>query len=180
MPPDGGYPGFTSEYSNNALSSNILIEDVLIRYWLVGIALSPSTQTGNGSEIIIRESVIDRCQYGIVTCQTQARSIDVVNTNIASVQTCLDGLTFGNREGPMPNSTNVQFGACKDILRFSNGGGDGKIVNMYGESIYRIGLWSGNFGTLTLIGCEINFTTEPETGVADAASILDSGSKITF
>lgn len=182
LPPDGGYPGFTSEYTanNNTLSSNVVIEHCVIRYFIVGIALSPSQATGNGSEINIDDVHIDRCQYGLITCQTQARAVNFTNGVIAQTQINTDGRTFGNQQGPFPLFQNIEFGYCKQILNYNNSGGDGKISNMYCESVWQIGHWSGNFFTLTFDKCEINFTTPPESGVGDPASILDSGTKVNF
>jgi hypothetical protein len=181
VPADGGYPGFTSEYtSGNNLSSNVTIEHCVIRYFIGGIVISPTTTTGNGSEIVIDDVHIDRCQYGLTTSQTQSRQVSFTNGVIAQTQINTDGRTFGNQNGPMPTFSNMEFGYCKQIFNFNNGGGDGKISNMYCESVWQLGNWSGNFFTLTFDKCEINFTTPPESGVGDPASILDSGTKINF
>lgn len=180
--PDGGYPGFTAQYAiGQGFSSNVIIEDCLFRYFPVGICFSPTTANGNGSEIAVQNVIIDRCRFGITTGNTQARDIQVIKSNIASVEVCMDGQTFGNQQGPMPISNNCQFGNCKDILRFGATLGDGKISNMYGESVYRIGRWDGPGAVLNLQNCEINFTTGPETGICDAASVLDANAgKINY
>jgi hypothetical protein len=181
VPADGGYPGFTSEYtSGNTLSSNVTIEHCVIRYFIGGIVISPTTATGNGSEIVIDDVHIDRCQYGLTTSQTQSRQVSFTNGVIAQTQINTDGRTFGNQNGPMPTFSNMEFGYCKQILNFNNGGGDGKISNMYCESVWQLGNWSGNFFTLTFDKCEINFTIPAESGVGDPASILDSGTKVNF
>lgn len=176
-PPDGGYPGFSSEYvgTTNAFSADILIANNVIRYFPVAICLSPTEATGNGSEITIREIHADRCTYGVTVSQTQARSIDLISCRMAAMKVNLDGITFGNQLGPMPQSVACQYGYCRDIFRFSNGGGSGKMTNIYAESVYRLGLWSGNFNPLLMTNCEIAFTTFAESGVQDAASVLDCG-----
>lgn len=182
IPPDGGYPGFTDEYTaaNNGFSSDIIIEDVICRYFIVGMVITPSGTTGNGAEVHISETLFDRCQYGLSTCQTQSRQINLIASGTVANQISMDGATFGTRLGVMPNSINCQFGYCKDILNFSAGRGGGKMINMYGESIYRLGTWSGFGDVLNFQNCEFNMTTFPESGVADAASILDAQSQINF
>jgi hypothetical protein len=171
-PTGGGYPGFSAQYSNShATSSAVIIENVVIRYFPVGIMVSPSGNNNNGAEITIRSCTIDRCEYGYAGGSTQSRDVDLVNTNISTVAACMDGLTFGGQSAPMPIVIGGQLSACKDMLRYSSAQGDGKIVGTYGESVYRIGKWTGNSGApLNFNNCEINFITSAETGLPDAAA----------
>ena len=182
-PTGGGYPGFSSQYSNShSLSSNILIENVIIRYFPVGIMVSPSGSGGNGSEITIKSSTVNRCRIGVASGGSQNRSINIADTYITGVAACLDGLSFGEQAGIIPSVIGGQLGTCKDILRFSSATADGKFVNTYSESVYRIGKWTGNFGsTLSFLNCEIRFTTSTETLLPDAASVLDApNNKVVF
>lgn len=175
-PSGGGYPGFSAQYSNShALSSQVVLERVVMRYFVVGSMISPSGANGNGAEITYRNCTFDRCEYGLSLGNTQSRSIEVVNCFFASNSACMDGLTFGGQQAPVPNVIGGQFGACKDIFRFSAGQGDFKITSIYCESVYRLGRFTGNNGaTINLTNCEIKFATSSETSLPDAASVLDA------
>jgi len=175
-PTGGGYPGFSSQYSNShALSSQIVLDRVVMRYFVVGVMISPSGVNGNGSELTYRNCTFDRCEYGMALGNTQSRSIEVVNCFFASNAACMDGITFGGQQAPVPNVVGGQFGACKDIFRFGAGQGDFKITSVYAESVYRLGRFTGNNGaTINLTNCEIKFCTSTETSLPDAASVLDA------
>ena len=182
-PTGGGYPGFSDQYSNtHATSSAVIIENVVIRYFPVGIMISPSGNNNNGAEVTVRSCTVDRCEYGVAGGSTQSRDVDLVNTNISTVAACMDGLTFGGQAAPMPIVIGGQLSACKDMLRYSSARGDGKIVGTYSESVYRIGKWTGNSGApLNFNNCEINLITSAETGLPDAASVLDAaGCTVVF
>ena len=175
-PTGGGYPGFSAQYSNShALSSQLVLERVVMRYFVVGVMISPSGANGNGAELTYRNCTFDRCEYGLALGNTQSRSIEVVNCFFGSNAACMDGLTFGGQQAPVPNVIGGQFGACKDIFRFGAGQGDFKITSVYAESVYRLGRFTGNNGTtINLTNCEIKFATSSETGLPDAASVLDA------
>lgn len=175
-PSGGGYPGFSGQYSNShALSSQVVLERVVMRYFVVGSMISPSGANGNGSELTYRNCTFDRCEYGLALGNTQSRSIEVINCFFASNAACMDGLTFGGQQAPVPNVIGGQFGQCKDIFRFGAGQGDFKITSIYSESVYRLGRFTGNNGaTINLTNCEIKFATSTETGLPDAASVLDA------
>lgn len=175
-PTGGGYPGFSGQYSNShALSSHVILDNVVIRYFPVGVMISPSGQNGNAAEITIQNCSIDRCEYGVATGNTQSRDVNLVNTNIGSVAACLDGTTFGGQLSPMPTVIGGQMSNFKDLLRYAATQGDAKFVGVYTEGAYRLGRWNGNSGaTLNFNNCEIKFITSTETSLPDAASVLDA------
>lgn len=174
-PADGGYPGFTSYYSTtHATSSNIKINDVVIRYFISGITVSPSGSGGNGAEISVEDCVVDRNMFGISTGSTQNRDVQVTNTVIGSSKYCMTGRRFGSQSGAMPIFSNGQMGLCKFLLDFNATIGGGKVSNTYCESVWAIGNWVGRGAPLSFTNVEIKFTTSSETGVGDSPCVLTS------
>lgn len=172
-PADGGYPGFTSQYSNShSTSSNIKISDVVIRYFISGVTISPSGSGGNGAEISVEDCVVDRNMFGIATGSGQNRDVQVTGTSVSLSKYAMVGSKFGAQIGTMPIFDNGQISSVKFIGEFNTTIGDCKISNMYGESIWAIGNWAGRGSALSFTNVEINFALDTETGVADAPSVL--------
>lgn len=182
-PSDGGYPGFSSQYSlTQGTTTHVDINNVVIRYFTVGIMISPSGVNGLGSEIKIDNVTINRCKTGVATGNTQSRSVDLINSKIAFVATGLNGITYGNQSAPIPRVIGGQFAFIKDILNAPASYGGGQFMGFYGESVYRIGSWTGLSGeVLNFTNCEIKLISNENSGTTTPASILDAvGSKIMF
>lgn len=174
-PADGGYPGFTSQYSNtHATSSNIKISDVVIRYFIGGITTSPSGFEGNGAEISIEDCVIDRNMFGICTGSSQNRDVQITGTSLSFCKYGMTGLKFGAQNGAMPIFSNGQISYAKAMLEYNATIGNGKIANTYSESLWSIGRWVGRGAPLSFTNTEIKFALDTETGVADAPCVLTS------
>jgi len=180
---DGGYPEFTAQYSlSQATSAQVNIENVVIRYFIVGIAVSPSGQNTNGSEIKIENAIIQSCRHGVITANTQARSVDLINCDIAFVATGIDATRYGNQAAPPPRIFGGQMTFLKDILYCPASYGGGQIIGLYTESVYRIGAWIGLSGeVLNFKDCEIRFVSNENSGTTSPASVLDAtGAKVVF
>lgn len=182
-PADGGYPGFASQYSlTQGTSTNLNFENVVIRFFTVGIMVSPSGVNALGSEIKIGNVTIARCRVGVATGGTQNRSVDMVDCKVAFVASGVDASSYGNQAAPMPRVIGGQFTFLKDILIAPASFGGGPLLGVYGESVYRIGSWSGLSGeVLSFKDCEIKLVSNENSGTTSPASILDAtGAKIMF
>lgn len=179
-PPGGGYPGFSSFYvaGGGGFSTNVLVEDVVIRYFIVGIAITPSGNDGNGSECNFNRVSIDRCQIGFATGGTQNRQDNITNSVIATNQVCIHTLKFGTQNGAFPIINTTELGFCRDMIWAGGGVGAGAISNLYSESVYRIGAWLGAGSPITFYNCQINLITQAETSINDATSVFDAPQSI--
>jgi hypothetical protein len=99
--PDVKYPtflGLVSQYGK-AFSSNVLIENVAILGFAVGVVNQPSNADGNGDFTKLRRVQISHCQYGVSVCNTQSRLFHVQDSTIVLVHSALVTNKHGRQKG---------------------------------------------------------------------------------
>jgi hypothetical protein len=99
--PEVSYPAFlgaVSQYHKN-FSSNVLIENVSIAGFVVGVVNQPCDADGNGDFTKLRRVQISHCQYGISICNTQSRLVHVQDSTLVKVHTALVTDKHGRQNG---------------------------------------------------------------------------------
>jgi hypothetical protein len=95
------YPSFlgaAAQYNKN-FSSNVLIEDVTIIGFVVGVVNQPCDADGNGDFTKLRRVQLSHCQYGVSVCNTQSRLFHVQDSTITHVHTALVTNKHGRQNG---------------------------------------------------------------------------------
>lgn len=157
--PDVDYPaslGVVAQY-NKSFSSNVLLDDVIIDGFVVGLANQPCDADGNGDFTKLHRVQITCCQYGVSIGNGQSRLFHIDDCVIDKVHTGIVTTKHGRQIGkPSILVTSSHFG---DIIKWidapntSHGGGP-CFISCYGETVYSI----GNVGTGSISGYPTIFT----------------------
>lgn len=161
-PPDGGYPG-KSYLGNTASGSNeVFIRDVTIEDHAVGIVVRPDGGVAQNDSVHVERCLIQRCQVGYASCNTQSRSNSAVRScSLVACHTLFDTARFGAQKGVLPNIDSCGFGAAYRVFDASTSAGSVSLTGCYGEVLGSIG--TTNFGAssshnvLNIIDCEFQF-----------------------
>jgi hypothetical protein len=180
--PDVTYPtslGAVAQYGK-AFSSDVLIENVQITGFTVGIANQPCDADGNGDFTLIRRVNVDSCKWGISVGNTQSRNVAIENVKMATVYSALTNTTHGKRLGKFNGAIiNLSMGASIQVFEFNTSAYAGPIAftNFYGEAMWRIGTLlalTGNETSVRFKQSLISFDNQTEKrGIP--ATILDGG-----
>lgn len=141
--PDVTYPAFLGAVAqyNKGISSDILIENVYISGFNVGIAIQPCDQDANADFTTIRRINMERCKWGISIGNSQSRNVAIENvkmgTSFCGVTNNQHGRQVGTFNGPI---TNLSFGGIK-VFEFGSTAFAGPITfdHLYCESTWKLG-----------------------------------------
>src|SRR5215467_1384578 len=159
------YPSLKSYYMSGmsrAGSTQIVIDGVSIRNFVVGCIITPSCQQ-NGDIIHIYHSQIDGCKVAYAMCQAQSKQCEVKDLEVWSpCHTIFDNVTYGYRHGdgagsPMVDGVNVA-GAIHQIFNMATYAFNGVFRNIYAEGIFKLGYVGGNAGA-RLDDCTFDFSS---------------------
>ena len=151
MPNGDRYPDFTSYYTvpGNGGSTNVVIDNCTVRYFVVNYCISPHGTPQNADAIRINNCWGDFCKVAISTGQSQTRSVYVNNFKCwGHTYAVFDSRTYGDGTGcpPEVNVLNVA-GGVRYLCVLSNFFSKGLVIkNMHAELLYSLG---GNFTGLT-------------------------------
>jgi hypothetical protein len=150
-------------------TSDVTIKNCSIRQWMVGVCLTPNPETANDEIINIMDDDIETCRVAIAIGQDQSKTIKISGLKIwASTHTVLDGLTYGRGTGGgsiFCNNWNIA-GNVNQLFNLVNDRFPLSAINIYSESIFKIGTLGGSAGA-NLINCQIDFLTGPGIPAAD-------------
>lgn len=140
-PSDGGYPGLT--YANSFGSNLVLLENIPIQYFFVGMALSTSGAAAeNGSGVATRNVTISCCDVGAAIGQSQSRLFAMTDGGIGSCRTAFDGCNYGNSQGCPPSRVvGANFGFLYRLFALPNAFGSCTFDKCYAESIRQLGVF---------------------------------------
>jgi hypothetical protein len=140
-PADGGYPGLT--YANSFGSNLVLMENIPIQYFFVGVALSTSGAVAeNGSGVVTRNVTIGCCDVAVAIGQSQSRLFTMTDGGIGSCRTAFDGMNYGNQQGCPPSRViGANFGFLYRLFALPNAFGSCTFEKCYAESIRSLGLF---------------------------------------
>lgn len=171
--PDVEYPaemGAVPQYGK-LLSRNVLIEDVWIQGFVVGVVIQPN-QDANGDFTKLRRVYFLFCVYGYSWGNSQARVDALYDCVFAYVHTSITSNKHGNQTGHpqiVVYSCSFEIGInIVEMLNLNYGQGP-TFIGCYCEAMYRIGVFSaGNAirqGGVRFTGCEFGFSLWERYGV---------------
>jgi hypothetical protein len=156
--PNITYPAFLgaqTQYGKTGISSEIVLEDLYIGGFAVGVVVEPNGTDGQGEFLKLNRCLIEFCQYGVSVGQTQARVFDINSCYISNVHTALITNVNGLQNG-MPCFSVRATGLDRLInvmnISTSSLGGPTIFEGCYGEAIYSLGF----FGTTASVTCAMN------------------------
>jgi len=172
--PDVTYPAFlgvTPQYGK-LHSRNVLIEDVEINGFVVGIALQPANSDANGDFVKVRRAQIIFCVWGYSWGNTQARVQAIYDCIFAYCHTALTtvrhGLQIGN---PQISVYSCSFEIGIQLLEITNlNYGQGPaFYGCFAEAMYKVGVCGAGDaqrqGMARFSSCEFGFTLWDQLGV---------------
>lgn len=122
-------------------STDITIKNCVIKYFVIGVCISPTGTTQNAEIIIIQDSWIDYCKHCVTTGNSQTRTVILRNTwhwgNILSIW---DSHNYGGGGcAPVMDTFNIA-GSVKHLCISANVGLPyAPFRNGYAETLYSIG-----------------------------------------
>lgn len=148
-----------------APSSNVLLRNMNIYGFVVGVVMQPWDNDENGDYLGIEDCDISKGRYGISVGNRQSRSVALNRVTYSSLHTFLTTAAHGRQSGKLGGAmTNVRGGFSYQLLDIDTAGaGSPTFYNLYFESQYRIGNIGGassNARPLRFIGGEQHFLTD--------------------
>lgn len=136
------YPTAVQAYGFNAFSSDVLIEDVQIRGFTVGVAVQPSDADGNGDFTNLRRVTFDYCKWGVSIGNTQSRSVAMDDVKMLLSYCVITNNKHGKQLGKFGGSIkNLSVASIMKIMEMGalSYGGPITFVNLYAEALWTIG-----------------------------------------
>ena len=143
--PDVNYPEFlgaTTQYDKE-LSTGVVLENILIQGFFVGVVQQPCDDDGNGDFTKLLNCKIYFCAYGVAWGNSQSRLLRIQDTDFNVVHTGLATTVFGKQQGrPDVACFGCSFNTMIQILDIPNlGFGQGPaFYHGFGELLYSIGI----------------------------------------
>jgi hypothetical protein len=163
LPADGGYSGYNgssgslNHYTSVAFSSNVVLENVGIQGWIVGIALSTNGAGQQCDHIIIKNADLSYNKIGIAVGQDQCRGIVVENPFAIGLATFVDCRSYGSLTGVMPSVIGGVLVFIKNLINAAGDRGRASISNLYAESMFSLGYWGSGGSPLDISSCTLTF-----------------------
>lgn len=161
-PPDGGYPGLSTYYTTGAAgSSKVIIDNVSVTDFVVGVMITPNNVTQNAEDIYFRACSITGAKSCLAVGQSQSRAVSWQGGDAAFAYYGFDTKTYGRQQGSLPNIDGANM-AGKYLFNVSpNFGTPPAIQNIHAESFASIGNFYNNASSqqaVTFISCSFNFS----------------------
>jgi hypothetical protein len=170
-PPTPAYPAVTypaflgavAQY-NKGQSRDVLIDDVTIKSFVVGVVMHPGEADGNGDFTKLSRVNFWFCQYGFSWGNSQARVNELDHCVFAYCHTCIASSVHGLQAG-MPQFTATACAFETSISHFEcmnlGYGGGPLFLGCFSEAMYMLGKCSGvskDSGSIKFLGCEFGFS----------------------
>lgn len=168
--PNVNYPAFLGSVAqyNKTFSSDVLIEDVYINGFVVGVVNQPCDADANADYTALRRVSIDSCQYGVSVCNTQSRAFHMDSVKVIFVYTALTTNKHGRQNGRL-NGTIFDFNVGQSInlieLNSSAFYGPVTFLHWYCEACWRIGSITSSTSVETSLifqSCIFEFTLQTD------------------
>ena len=95
--------GYSNDTYGRATSSGVFLEDVTVTYFVIGLALSPSSDNSEGDFVSLKDCYLTRCTYGYSGGGSQNDSINFYNTWVYANWCSFTNNTHGAQNGHIPN-----------------------------------------------------------------------------
>lgn len=186
--PDVEYPEFLGAVAqyDKGQSRDVLIEDVLIKGFVVGVVQHPGLADGNGDYTKLSRVSFWFCAYGFSWGNTQARVNEVAHCTFSYMHTCIastaHGLQIGN---PQITVTACAFETSIRLFEVMNlGYGCGPVfVGCFAEAIYMLGRCNGvsqNAGAIKFLNCEFGFSWWSRYGAPTWVLEMEGSHQVSF
>ena len=166
-------------------SSDVLIEDVFIYGFTVGIANQPCDADSNADFTTIRRCSMHKCKWGISVGNTQSRNVHIQCLKASRLYAVLTNRRHGRQRGKFGGAIiDMSIGEAINIVDF-----DGvypqpiTFLNLYAEALWRIGTItasSSNESSVIFESCQFSFTGQNETRGLPAYIIDGAGQPINL
>lgn len=171
--PDVNYPAFLGPVAQygKGFSSGVVLEDILIQGFYVGVAQQPCNADGNGDFTKLIDVKIFFCAYGVGWGNSQSRLLELDKCDMNVVHTGFASATFGVQQGrPDVACFSTSFNAMIQILDVPNlGFGQGPaFYQCFAEGIYSLGVVgqaADVAGSVLFDDCEFGFGWWAQYGV---------------
>jgi hypothetical protein len=140
--PDVTYPGFLGAQSQygKSTSSNVLLEDVFISGFVVGVAIQPGDSDSNGDFTKFRRVQIERVQYGVSVGNSQSRNVRMDGIEMSQYFCALTNRRHGRQVGCFGGAVaDLSVGQGINIVDVNTSYGPITFQNLYFEAQWRIG-----------------------------------------
>ncbi len=167
VPPDGGYPDFASYYSNgdvNSGSSGIDLDHVVINDFVVGIMITPNTETQNAENITIDSPDFSNCKVFVAVGQDQSRNVRLINPTGDYGFAVVDCSSYGKGNGEYPIWTGGNIGWVTYLWRGTTWGAL-SVSRVYSEGIIAISDNSSPDQQADITDCVFHFDGENSSGL---------------
>lgn len=139
VPADGGYPGLTY-WGGTKATGTVQLERVLIERSVVGVAFTPNDSSLLSDQGKLLNCALRYCRTGAAYGQGQTRNHIINGGSFAGVHTCVDTMTYGQRDGSPPRMMNFIVGRCFALFAAKNTGGEAPtLANVYTEGVGTLG-----------------------------------------
>lgn len=166
------YPGLSAYYAGSlAMSSDITIEDCIVRGFIVG-AIGLGVGASNTDQVRFVRTAFEYNKVGIATCHGQMKAWDITECSIYGALYGIDGQNYGDRNGSPISIHVLNIGGSKFLFNLK---GDNQAAAMYGvyaESFLSIGYLgsalSASTCAMAFTGCHFQWYTPSAVKAVDA------------
>jgi hypothetical protein len=182
--PDVRYPaahvGRDVQQYRKVYSSNIELDRVEISGFVVGVAVQPSDDDGNGDFVTLRKASITACRYALSVGNSQSRNIGLTDSEVSLVHTLATTIVHGRQIGKLGGVfSNVSTSNVYRIFDVSLAyAGTITVSGFYCESQFRIGDFGlGSAGDAACIfdGAQFSFDAQQAPMRGTPAEVLTAG-----
>jgi len=161
VPPDGGYPGMSAYYAAGATgSARLIIDNVRIEEFVVGVMITPNQVTQNAEDIYFRAAFVGYCKVNVANGQSQARCVHWHGGNSFFSYYGFDTRSYGVQQGSLPFIDGANMAGKYLFNANTNFGTPAIIKNIHAESFASIGSFyspATRQQPVTFISCEFAF-----------------------
>lgn len=180
--PSVTYPAFLGSVAqyNKTFSTDVLIDNVGITGFVVGVANQPCDADGNGDFTVVRRVNMDCVQYGISVCNTQSRNFAIDNVKMGKFFCAITTQTHGRRQGKLNGTiSNLSMGQGINLLDISLAFATPlTILHLYCEAQWRIGTVTGTAASnkaLIFQSCQFDLGSQNDNGPRGRPAYLIEG-----
>jgi len=147
VPPDGGYPGMSAFYKDNAVigaSTGHVLENISISGFVVGLGVELSGIVGGqGDTLTFYHCSIQTCDTNYACGSAQSKDVVFLAGNLSSGRELISCATYGNKAGCPPKMLGVNLQFAQRVFNLSTSEAPFTLRDCYLESVRTL----GNFGT---------------------------------
>ena len=178
--PNVTYPAFLGSVAqyNKSFSSDVLIENVGITGFVVGVANQPCDADGNGDFTVLRRVNMDAVQYGLSVGNTQSRNVGVDQVKIAEFFCAITTRTHGRQSGKLQGTiSNLSTAEGINLVNIAAPlAAPLTFLHLYCEAQWRLGTILANSATSQTVifqSCLFSFDSQVNSNRGRPAYIMD-------